>query len=719
MEYGILRLVDKSKSPLVKGDVFFDANNILTIVDDTLTKIPLAGGDSITEWSSGMAYEVDDIINHEEVIYRAIVAGTSTSEPKNNLDLIAITSIIGSTESFSPTMVMRKGNLVHDAADNKLYVQTGLAGNIVGSSPADVYQAVADGILIPVNDPDSIKFLTGQSVDHVNIIEGQGTQQTLPFKSNPGSNEFLFTLSSGALGDVAVHIEVQPKHPVSFGAMTGVITLPVDGSLVYGGGRTGPGVQDYYFSGQKLDDNHLKITSLETNFTPAVVGNLQITVNENGRAHTAASQSYVDERKFIDASDTPADYTGNAGKAFIVNTTEDAIEFGDVQTQEHGGIAFDITTDYKAGDIVVHGNDAYFADQVISAGSFDVQYWNKIASDSGAYKGTFIPTAAAEYPTTPTDGDYYMIDGITGDYTFAAGDLATDIVKVGDKIHYESGVWVLEPLVGTSQFKQLSDTPTDYTGKAGNIVVVNAAANGLDFKVQSTGSPMVNPTFIGLFNSLPLLVADSVAIAAPEGAYGVVQDTSATPPLYKPYLKVGGGWIPYDRAAEAGGTQEGEIITFPSLTPPLRDINDPISGSRYALCDGSTIADMATRYPELYHYLGTTTLPDLRYQFIRGGTTAHPVNFVKNQWLTAKPRTDFGGTTGIVGNHTHSYTYESAGQTGGGANGTGGGHYFGGVTRRSSPDGSHSHNFRVTTGGDHETVPDHVYMGFMIRVTNV
>ena len=156
-----------------------------------------------------------------------------------------------------------------------------------------------------------------------------------------------------------------------------------------------------------------------------------------------------------------------------------------------------------------------------------------------------------------------------------------------------------------------------------------------------------------------------------------------------------------------GSALIGSITAYPNATVP----------PKHLLCDGSAFDPLI--YPELAAILPNHHVPDLIGQFVRGAGPGLPINFTKRRWTTGGPRTQFGGTTQTIGNHTHGYSIQNPGQTGGGANGTGGGSYFGEQARTSAAGGSHSHNFTVTTGGDTETAPDHMVLLYIIRATNV
>lgn len=142
------------------------------------------------------------------------------------------------------------------------------------------------------------------------------------------------------------------------------------------------------------------------------------------------------------------------------------------------------------------------------------------------------------------------------------------------------------------------------------------------------------------------------------------------------------------------GRMVGEIKMWPSaIVPPY-----------HLLCDGSKIPPQFT---ELITLIGPN-LPDLRGQFVRGGTPE--AGFTKHRWTTGRPRTNF--TTNANGNHTHTLQGGRLNEAGNGwaASGDGGaGNITGSYT---SSAGSHDHI--VNGGGDSETAPDHVLLSYII-----
>ena len=83
----------------------------------------------------------------------------------------------------------------------------------------------------------------------------------------------------------------------------------------------------------------------------------------------------------------------------------------------------------------------------------------------------------------------------------------------------------------------------------------------------------------------------------------------------------------------------GRIDMFPVLPVP----------SSHLVCDGSKYDKRA--YPELFDYLKTDTLPDLRNEFIRGWSAGR-APLTKENWSTGFPRAGLRNSTD--GNHQHA-----------------------------------------------------------------
>jgi hypothetical protein len=82
------------------------------------------------------------------------------------------------------------------------------------------------------------------------------------------------------------------------------------------------------------------------------------------------------------------------------------------------------------------------------------------------------------------------------------------------------------------------------------------------------------------------------------------------------------------------------------------------------------------------------------------------------QWTTGRPRTAFTGTTGNAGTHSHGFDVHKSSGSGGvtwdAANKSG-------QHNRTEDAGDHTHTVTINGGGDTETAPDHVVLGYLIK----
>lgn len=125
----------------------------------------------------------------------------------------------------------------------------------------------------------------------------------------------------------------------------------------------------------------------------------------------------------------------------------------------------------------------------------------------------------------------------------------------------------------------------------------------------------------------------------------------------------------------------------------------------HLVCDGSTF-DKAL-YPQLFGFLGSDTLPDLRDKFLRGWSAARPPMNAQPQ-ATARPTNPF--TTSEDGEHRHAFglSYNS------GANNYS---YEDGSSRDGNlyTDNAGKHTHRITGGGDTETRPANIAIVYAIQ----
>jgi len=170
------------------------------------------------------------------------------------------------------------------------------------------------------------------------------------------------------------------------------------------------------------------------------------------------------------------------------------------------------------------------------------------------------------------------------------------------------------------------------------------------------------------------------------------------------FARSGGAWVGTNTGFY-DPTPIGTIAAYATATVP----------AGWLLCDGSNIPTTPD-YNTLRTILGTTTVPDLRGQFLRGAASAADVLLTKHQWTTGMPRIPFA--TATAGSHTHTgdYTAPRYGANSGGdvnpANPGGHGNDSLNGHLRIDAAGDHTHTI---TGGDTETAPDHVKIHWCIK----
>jgi hypothetical protein len=245
-----------------------------------------------------------------------------------------------------------------------------------------------------------------------------------------------------------------------------------------------------------------------------------------------------------------------------------------------------------------------------------------------------------------------------------------------------------------------------------NIRAVTWALNGQEAIATDTDRRFVfvkQGAAAGVWREEPIqhYTTDALLRAAtpPDGTLAWADDSRAV------YARAGGAWVGMNTGFW-DPIPVGTIMAFPTQSVPLG----------WLRCDGSAIP-AGNQYNALRTLLGTTTVPDLRGQFLRGGTAADTL-LGKVQWTTGAPRNNQFTTTNN-GSHTHNiwgrrmsnysgHGYSSVPQTfhegidAGGAVNTDG--------RFMDADGGHQHN---VTGGDTETAPDHVKIVYCIKASHV
>ena len=161
----------------------------------------------------------------------------------------------------------------------------------------------------------------------------------------------------------------------------------------------------------------------------------------------------------------------------------------------------------------------------------------------------------------------------------------------------------------------------------------------------------------------------------------------------------------------------GRIDMFPVLPVP----------SSHLVCDGSKYDKMA--YPELFDYLKTDTLPDLRNEFIRGWSAGR-APLTKENWSTGFPRAGLRNSTdgshqhATAGNHRHVLEHVVSDESGRGSVASGWGSEIDGQGTTISAAGNHQHpaagsHTHTITGGDAETRPANVALVYAIQATAI
>jgi microcystin-dependent protein len=142
------------------------------------------------------------------------------------------------------------------------------------------------------------------------------------------------------------------------------------------------------------------------------------------------------------------------------------------------------------------------------------------------------------------------------------------------------------------------------------------------------------------------------------------------------------------------GVPIGCIQIWPVANPP----------PGWLICDGAAFS--AGTYPELAQVLGSTTLPNLVGQFVRGAGTGHTIGTRRN-WTTGMPRNVFVTTNSGEHNHWGGYAPDhncwDRGTCGGSSVGNAG---------ATNNNGWHTHGI---VGGDAETAPSHTCLNYIIK----
>lgn len=174
---------------------------------------------------------------------------------------------------------------------------------------------------------------------------------------------------------------------------------------------------------------------------------------------------------FLGLTDTPATYSGQAGKVLQVNAGETAVEFG---TAAGGGAPTDATY------LVASSNGILSAERVITD-SVDVT-WD--LATAGQVKA-IIPAGAIALSQI----EDVLSGTLLGRSTAAVGPLES--LGVGPGLELAGGILsATGGGGGVTDFLGLTDTPDSYAGQAGKVVQVNAGATALEFGTPAGGDTL-------------------------------------------------------------------------------------------------------------------------------------------------------------------------------------------------------------------------------------
>ncbi len=168
---------------------------------------------------------------------------------------------------------------------------------------------------------------------------------------------------------------------------------------------------------------------------------------------------------FIDAPDTPLAFAGSGGSFLRVNLAEDAVEFVPGAGFLTGITALPIT-------------DLLDVNSVMAPNDNDTLSWDGINN-----RWTSVPGLTSTFISlSDTPGLF-------------AANRTVKVNSAGNALEFVTPTWI-----------ESSDTPVDYTGAtAGDLVVVNGAADGLEF--FTSVAPVVVNDYIHLQHMLPAFTA--------------------------------------------------------------------------------------------------------------------------------------------------------------------------------------------------------------------
>lgn len=139
-------------------------------------------------------------------------------------------------------------------------------------------------------------FNTGQHVDQVKILTGDAEEEHILFTNAhvDSSNTFTFDLAEEVILPATAHIQLSPDGHPKMATMTGEVVFTAADTPIYGGGRTGPNPEDYYFlCSISSDGREIKCTLTNPQYLVSAQSSLQLSVYESGIPYNVASEEHI------------------------------------------------------------------------------------------------------------------------------------------------------------------------------------------------------------------------------------------------------------------------------------------------------------------------------------------------------------------------------------------------------------------------------------------
>ena len=183
---------------------------------------------------------------------------------------------------------------------------------------------------------------------------------------------------------------------------------------------------------------------------------------------------------FSELLDTPPDFTGAAGFRVTVNATEDGLVFNEssglgVMAARYRFNSATAIADPGLGRVSINNADSTLATRALVS----TEDFNGVNRDYGlGILGEFDILGFNDQNTS--DHYTYQVDGDGIDHGTYWEYPVVHIRTIGG-LNNNEDLELEVVLVGTKTFHGLLDTPADYVGNAGNLVLVNQAEDGLEF----------------------------------------------------------------------------------------------------------------------------------------------------------------------------------------------------------------------------------------------